>query len=734
MGNTDQDPLIGQILHETYRIERKLAEGGMGAIYEASHVRLPKKRFAVKLLLGDVADKPDIFARFRREAEIATELGHPNIVDVLDFHETTEGQPYIVMELLDGEDLGARLRRSGTLEPAWLARLMTQVGSALQAAHSKGIVHRDMKPENIFLVSGGAVEPMAKVLDFGISKIKHSKSVVTQANAVFGTPYYMSPEQAVGNVADIDAATDIFALGTICYQALSGAAPFEAPTVPGIIYKVCHEYPVPISTVVPGLPPALDPVLNRALAKDKAERYQRVDEFVADLEAAISNRPVIPATIGPGVRPERGPTPLEATADRSIAPTAPGWPAEPELRRPAGPSASPQKPRTPVVIAVVATVLVGLVVAALALRGTGTTTVETTAVGPEPPGIPGATGALAVPDAEARLTFQKMHAAAWKQIRRGASADAAGRGFKGAAVDMDVTVGERLAGLCTFCFGLHFPRVRNRPANPRDLSNPVVTLDRSRPLNPLAFIAHPGEGLDAIRFGIFAERMKGKDIHIRGTIGGTQDWPNYSPLVVHVMSYGPGGRRMVTTESGAAAVSEIPHKGERALVNLLRLPGASVSVSSQVNNSVDLPDHLVDGNLQTAWNSKTGQLEGSWIAFSVPAEAHVSLIRLTVGYTGRKRGKDLFSMNHRIARVKITRDGVVLKEPALDTEDRNLQEIPIDSPGGAYKVEVLKTVTGTKPRWQETCVSEFQVLGIAPTGTGLLPRPPKVGVAGSDSE
>jgi serine/threonine-protein kinase len=282
--------LAGVVLHESYRLTRLIGEGGMGAVYEAVHVRLAKKRFAVKMLLPSVLEVPDVFTRFRREAEIATELGHPHIVDVFDFNTTPEGHPYMVMEFLEGEDLGKRLFRRGRLPAAEVTEVLAQAGSALQAAHDHGIVHRDMKPDNIFLVGPEDGPIRVKVLDFGISKIKHgSASMATRENAIIGTPSFMSPEQAEGSVRDIDHTTDIFALGAIAYHALSGELPFAAPTLPGVLYKVCHHDPTPLSQVV-AVPPAVDGVLARALAKRKVDRYPRADLFVEELAGALAVR------------------------------------------------------------------------------------------------------------------------------------------------------------------------------------------------------------------------------------------------------------------------------------------------------------------------------------------------------------------------------------------------------------------------------------------------------------
>ena len=286
-GDSRAEGRVGQVLDGTYEIVRKIDEGGMGAVYEARHRRLTKKRFAVKLLRADMASAGELFARFRREAEITSELGHPHIINVMDFNQMEDGSPYMIMEYLDGENLGLKLRRERRLTPTELAPIVEQVASGMQAAHDREIVHRDMKPENIFLVDAGDDKYVAKILDFGISKIKDAASVLTQDHAILGTAYFMSPEQATGRAKDVDHTTDIFALGGICYYALSGKLPFYSDTVPGILYQVCHHEQPPITDLVRTMPPGVDQVLSRALAKDRDERYQRASEFNADLQAAL---------------------------------------------------------------------------------------------------------------------------------------------------------------------------------------------------------------------------------------------------------------------------------------------------------------------------------------------------------------------------------------------------------------------------------------------------------------
>ena len=280
-----QDPLIGKVLHDTHEVVRLIGQGGMGAVYEAVHTRLRKQRFAIKVLHQKMAESKQIFTRFQREAEIATEIGHPNIVYVLDFYEE-QGLPCMVMEYLEGQDLHQRLDGGVRLAPGEVLEIVRQVGGALQAVHDKGIVHRDLKPANIFLVKRADGSTKVKVLDFGISKIRDS-STLTGDSAVLGTPHYMSPEQGEGQVKDVDHRTDIFALGTICYQALTGVRPFDAPTLLGVIRAICDKQPEPLTVHVPGLGEGVDAVINRALAKRKEDRYDRARDFVADLAEAL---------------------------------------------------------------------------------------------------------------------------------------------------------------------------------------------------------------------------------------------------------------------------------------------------------------------------------------------------------------------------------------------------------------------------------------------------------------
>ena len=315
------DPNQDKVLADTYRIIRPLGEGGMGKVYEVGHLRLTKKRYAVKVLHPGAGDNAEVYARFRREAEIATEIGHPHIVEVHDFNVTEEGQPFIVMELLNGKDLAQHLDDHLRLPRQEVVRIIAQVASALAAAHGRGIVHRDLKPANIFLTraSDGSDEMHVKLLDFGLSTIKHQRSRLTKEPSVMGTPDYMAPEQAAGEVGDVDHRTDIFALGVIVYQCLSGKMPFEAPTPLGVLYKVCHDRPRPLSELVAGLSPETDAIVERAMAKRREDRYQSAEAFVQELSQVLER----PARLtGSGPAQGRTATPPRGRAGVAITATA----------------------------------------------------------------------------------------------------------------------------------------------------------------------------------------------------------------------------------------------------------------------------------------------------------------------------------------------------------------------------------------------------------------------------
>jgi len=284
------DPLIGKLLGETYQIIRVIGEGGMGRVYEARHLRLKERRFAVKTLHSDLSTNQEIVARFMREAESASSLSHPNVVDVFDVHHLPDGTPYFVGEFVEGEELAAFVKRQGALQPRMAAAVGRQVCSALAAAHAHGIIHRDMKPENIMLlessseaVASGEVHAVTvKVLDFGISKAGGSERThLTRTGIIMGTPSYMSPEQARGKPVDLRA--DIYSTGAVLYFALTGRRPFDSDDPTSTISMVLTQDPPRPRSIDPRIPEALELIVQKAMAKEPRDRYQTMGELAKAL-------------------------------------------------------------------------------------------------------------------------------------------------------------------------------------------------------------------------------------------------------------------------------------------------------------------------------------------------------------------------------------------------------------------------------------------------------------------
>jgi serine/threonine protein kinase len=269
----------GLVLQDTYTLGECIGRGGMGEVYEATHTRLPG-RFAIKVLRSHLLANEDAFRRFCREAEIMSALRHPHIVQIFDFNTSLDGLPYFVMEFLDGVDLQTRLVQSGALPLPAAVRIVEAVASALGAAHALGIVHRDLKPANIFLMRGkGREDDFVKVLDFGISKAAGSSPSLSGASEVMGTPEFMSPEQALGRVDQVDARTDQFALAAIAYAMLTGHEPFVGGDPSSLLYQVVHEQPPPVSDFVPWPATEIQSVLDRALAKRPEDRFDGILKF-----------------------------------------------------------------------------------------------------------------------------------------------------------------------------------------------------------------------------------------------------------------------------------------------------------------------------------------------------------------------------------------------------------------------------------------------------------------------
>jgi serine/threonine-protein kinase len=286
------DQLVGTVLAERYEIVRRIGEGGMGAVYEARHTVIGK-RVAVKVLLEKFLEKPDLVARLLQEARLASSIGHENIVDVTDFGTTTDGRAFVVMEFLEGESLAQLVIRDAPLPVERSLRITRQVASALGAAHAKGIVHRDVKPENVYLVRRGDAD-FVKVVDFGVSKAVHATDEspewqrLTRTGMVLGTPLYMSPEQARGG-EDVDSRADIWAVGVMLYECLTGEVPFRAPNYLGVISQVLTKEATSPTGLRPelGIPPAVETVVMRALEKDRDRRYQRMSELEHDLDRIL---------------------------------------------------------------------------------------------------------------------------------------------------------------------------------------------------------------------------------------------------------------------------------------------------------------------------------------------------------------------------------------------------------------------------------------------------------------
>ncbi len=312
------DSLLGKILADKYRIDERLNEGGMGTVYRGTHV-LMDKTVAIKVLRSSLAADEKIVARFSREARAASRISHPHALSVTDFGEAENGVVFLVMEFLNGQTLKNVIRQEGPMPLARVVEIIRQVGAALDAAHEQGVVHRDLKSENIMLLAANGPD-YAKVLDFGIAKIKEHDGDydpgLTAPDLVIGTPQYMSPEQC-SQAPDIDSRSDIYSLGVIIYEMLVGHVPFTGPSPTSIMMKHLQE-PVPSVLVERNdLTAAVGRVIARAMAKNPDDRYQNVSELVEDLTIASGTEA--------GANP---PVPMSAAPNRIVVATR--TPALPE--------------------------------------------------------------------------------------------------------------------------------------------------------------------------------------------------------------------------------------------------------------------------------------------------------------------------------------------------------------------------------------------------------------------
>ncbi|HKY37839.1 MAG TPA: serine/threonine-protein kinase [Polyangiaceae bacterium] len=288
------DPLVGQTVAGRYKILKLLGEGGMGQVYLAEHFAI-EKRVALKVLRSEYAHKGDIVTRFQQEAISASRIKHPNVLDVFDFGQLENGCFYLAMEFLEGNDLADELQRWRVLTAPRALPIAMQICRALSAAHSKGVVHRDMKPENVFLQRTGDGEEIIKIVDFGIAQLKPTNEEaqavstshrrLTKTGMIFGTPEYMAPEQASGKHADLRC--DVYAVGIILYELFTGAVPFTGETFLGVLTKHLNELPPSMRSVYPDLQISteLEGVVQRTLAKDPNQRFQTMNELAAALAA-----------------------------------------------------------------------------------------------------------------------------------------------------------------------------------------------------------------------------------------------------------------------------------------------------------------------------------------------------------------------------------------------------------------------------------------------------------------
>ncbi len=273
--------LVGEVLDNRYRIIRKLGEGGMGEVYAAEHIHIDKK-FAIKLLRQEIVSNPEAVSRFQQEARSSSSIKHPNIIQIDDFGTLADGRIYMCMELLNGAALNDLITQPQTVER--LLNILIQTGHGLAAAHAKNIVHRDMKPENIFVTIGAHNEDVPKILDFGIAKVagNDGSNNLTKTGTIFGTPFYMAPEQALGN--PVDARTDIYSMGVIMYEVFAGSLPFQGESFMGILTQHITTEPEPVAQRAAKagkqLPNGLAEVITRCMQKNPAQRFATMDDLV----------------------------------------------------------------------------------------------------------------------------------------------------------------------------------------------------------------------------------------------------------------------------------------------------------------------------------------------------------------------------------------------------------------------------------------------------------------------
>jgi eukaryotic-like serine/threonine-protein kinase len=383
---------------DRYFVERLLGGGGMGAVYRARHVML-EQPVALKLLRPGLAGSRDMMERFVREARAAASIGNPHIVRVSDFGVTPDGRAFLAMELLEGQDLDSLLKAERAMPVPRAVHILGQVLDGLGAAHAAGIVHRDMKPANVFLLR----DDFVKLVDFGVSKMRGAgtpaSSSLTQTGTVMGTPLYMAPEQFKG-ARDVDARADLYAVGVTLYQMLSGTVPYDAPTYESLVLQIYTEPPRPIRQVAPGISEAMAQVVDRSMAREPERRFQSAAELATALAAAAHG--VGPAAaVAPAAGGDLATLPRGGTLGVGAAapPTPPGATPVPVAVRESAIATAPvkRKGRRGLVIGTVGVALLGVLVAVAAVLGQRGAGGNTASLPPPPTGMAGSPAASSVP-------------------------------------------------------------------------------------------------------------------------------------------------------------------------------------------------------------------------------------------------------------------------------------------------------------------------------------------------
>jgi eukaryotic-like serine/threonine-protein kinase len=372
------DPYLGKTIDGRYLVEGVLGEGGMGVVYAGRHKVIGKK-VAIKVLRGEMARDSEIMERFLQEARAASSIGNPHIIDISDFGTLPDGSTYFVMEYLAGGSLAAAMNLAKPLAVPRLLHIAKQIASGVGAAHDAGIVHRDLKPDNVMLIARGAGDAgkdFVKILDFGIAKVGGEASRLTRAGSVFGTPHYMSPEQAAG--APVDLRTDIYALGIILYEMASGKVPFDADNFMGILTQHMYKAPVPLLALVPApeIPRSLDAIIQKCLTKKVDGRYPTMAALLQDIEKL--ERGETPAALGEMMARSGG---FNVPADYFRASAMP-------TPVPATPDEIPKKGKAPLLIAMAAVGTLGIAALAVTLARPTSTHAEGIVISALPPTAP----------------------------------------------------------------------------------------------------------------------------------------------------------------------------------------------------------------------------------------------------------------------------------------------------------------------------------------------------------